>query len=227
MIGGSAAWAGEFVLSNPGGTWNTIYGQGFSPAVEPSPNPGALTTAYLEEFEFYKSGVADSATNFQLAILNAFYYDFNVQLTTGSGALLGLSNNTIASTAGLNEFDPITFDFSSLALPYGGSYGAVFVKNDGSGNLNPVLVSALTGNYEETPPGSGSYIPVPNYGGIDSYNYTTSNFINGGFFAAFSRAGDARFTATFNDGVVPEPSSVLLALCGMVLLATKLRADKR
>jgi len=211
------AVAGTFSLSTTGGTWNTIYGQGFSPSVDPSPNPGlsAGDTAYLDEFEFYKSGDSDSAANFKLAIVQPFYYDYSVQLTTSSSELIGLSTNTIASTGSLVEGDAITFNFASLPLNYGTDYGAVAVTDDGSGNLTPVLFSAWTVNYVEDPPSSGTYIPVPNYGGIDNYNYTTSNYIGGGYFSAFDRAGDAVFTATLH--AVPEPASLLLMLGGVAL----------
>lgn len=203
--------AAEFTISQPGGTWNTIYGQGFSPSVGAMPDlglgPGEPVT--LESFTFYKSGLADSAADIRLAVLDAFYYDFNTPLTTGSASLVGLSDNTVASTAALAEFDPIAFTFTGLDLTNGSDYGAIFVNVGGGGEVTPVLVSALTGNYVEAEP--GVFLPEPNYGGLDVFQYTTSNFINGGFFAAFDRAGDASFDAVFS--AIPEPSCLaLLAL---------------
>lgn len=217
MVATQPAVATPFTLSCTGSTWNTIYGQGFSPSVDPSPNLGlsAGDTAYLDQFEFYKSGTSDSAANFRLAIVQPFYYDYGVQLTTSSSALIGLSTNTIASTASLVEGDPITFDFASLPLNNGTGYGAIAVTDDGSGNLTPVLFSAWTANYVEDPPSSGTYVPDPNYGGLDNYDYTVSNYISGGYFSAFGHAGDAAFTATLH--AVPEPVSLLLLVGGVAL----------
>jgi hypothetical protein len=74
-----------------------------------------------------------------------------------------------------------------------------------------VLVSSLVANYQEVPPGSGSFHPVPNYGTDSQFQYATSNFITtnsfGSFFNTFSFAGDANFTA-FLDTAVPEPASL-------------------
>lgn len=203
------AEAVSFSLSQSGGTWNTIYAQGFSPSVDATPDPGlsAGDLVSLDSFTFYKSGVADAASDIRLAITEGLYYDYTTPLTTGSAALAGLSDNTIASTAGLATNDAIAFSFTGVDLTYGNDYGAVFVTESG-GVLTPVLVSALTANYVETAPGSGVFVPETNYGGIDNFNYATSNFINNGFFNAFSRAGDAAFFAEFS--VVPEPSCLLL-----------------
>ena len=60
-----------------GGSWNTVYAQGFSPSVSPNPDPGAAAgdTVYLDSFQFYKSGNADTATDIRLAILNNLFAD--------------------------------------------------------------------------------------------------------------------------------------------------------
>ena len=117
--------------------------------------------------------------------------------------------------------DPISFSFPSLSLTYGSDYAAVFVNDDGSGALTPVLVSALTENYVESPPSSGVFVPASNYGGDSQFQYATSNFINNGFFSTFAFAGDAAFEATFS--LVPEPGSGLLALATAVMLFAKRR----
>ena len=204
-----------------GGTWQTLYVQGFSPSITPSPDPGAAAgdTVYLNQFQFYKSGTADSASNIQLAIFNTMYPNLSGLATSTSG-FVGLSTNTIASTASLNLGDPETFTFNNLPLTYGSSYGAIFVNvgtDTGNGApLTPVQVSALAEDYVESPVGSGTYIPSPNYGGLDNYSYATSNFINGNYFSAFSHAGDALFTASLT--AVPEPASLgLIVLGGLAL----------
>ena len=220
--------AAPFLTSyTDGGTWNTVYAQGFDPSVSPNPDPGVATgsTVYLNQFQFFKSGNADTAANVRLAILDNLYA--NLQgLTTSSSSVVGLSSNTIASTAPLATGDAITFDFASLPLTYGGDYGAVFVNVGPNGELTPVRVSALTANYQDN--GSGQFHPTTNYGTEDQFQYTTSNFIStnefGSFFSAFSFAGDANFRATL-DTQVPEPTFVGLAAVGAV--AATLRRRRR
>lgn len=197
-----------------GGTWNTVFTQGFNTKLDANPDPGAAdgTEVTLSKFEFFKSGNADSAADVRLAILNNLFVDMSGGLTTSNPAFVGLSTNTLASTAGIATGDPIVFDFADLPLSYGNNYAALFVNvgtDTGSGApLTPVQVSALTANYVDV--GGGVFEPVPNYGGSDNFNLATSNFINSGFFNTFSFAGDANFRATFN--VVPEPSTWLLAV---------------
>ncbi len=197
-----------------GGTWNTVYAQGFSTSLGANPVPGAVNgdPVLLSQFQFFKSGNSDAAANIQLAIFNTMYPNLT-GLTTSSPSFVGLSANTIASTAGLNTGDPITFTFSNLPLVYGNNYSAVFVNVSG-GAITPVLVSALTANYALQ--GDGFYHPVTNYGTESQYEFTTSNFINGSYFSAFSYAGDANFSATLS--TVPEPGvCALLALGGLML----------
>ena len=209
------------------GTWNTVYAQGFRPSLDASPDPGLSTgdPVSLEQFDFLKSGSVDSAANIQLAIVDNLFYDYSVQLTTGSSAFVGISSNTIASTAGIATGDPISFTFSSLPLTYGSDYAAVFVNDDGLGNLTPVLVSALTENYIESPPSSGNFVPATNYGTDSEFQYATSNFISGGFFSTFSLAGDAGFEATFS--AIPEPTSALLMVAAMSMLLSRRRTNRR
>lgn len=205
-----------------GGSWNTVYAQGFSPATSPSPNPGlaAGDVVYLDSFAFYKSGNADSAANIRLAILSNLFADLT-GLSTSHSALVGLSTNAVASTGPLGPGEAIAFDFANLPLTYGNNYAAVFVNVGGGGELTPVLVSALTANYAETPPGSGSYHPSSNYGTENDFQLATSNFIVtdqfGQFFNTFTFAGDANFSAALN--TVPEPSSIGLAAGGLAIVA--------
>jgi hypothetical protein len=219
VIAQPAAAATFTVSYTDGGTWNTVYVQGFSPAVEPNPDLSlsAGSTVNLEEFSFFKSGNADGNSNIQLAILDTIWYDFNTQLTTSSAALVGLSSNTFADTTSIATGDPITFDFNGLPLTNGSDYAAVAVNVDGGGNVTPVKISALTADYVETPAGSGTWKPETNYGGDSVWQYATSNYINAGYFSTFGYAGDADFVASFS--VVPEPASILLAIGGAVLVA--------
>jgi hypothetical protein len=210
-------WADPFTVSYlDGGSWNTLYVQGFSPSLGANPNPGlaAGDSAYLRKFEFFKSGNVDSAALIRLAILNNIFGDLT-GLSTSSPLVVGLSNNTIASTALIPTGDPIAFDFNNLPLTYGNNYAAVFVNVGLNGELTPVRVSALHTNYVETPPGSGSFHPATNYGTESQFVYATSNFITvnqfGRFFNTFSFAGDANFRATLN--TVPEPGAIVLSLC--------------
>ena len=194
-----------------GGSWRTIYAQGFKASVSPTPNPGlGLTdTVHLDRFQFFKSGTADTASNIQLAIVNNIFLNLQT-FTTGSPELVGLSTNTIASTASIATGDPITFNFNHLPITYGAdnqdelgnnNYAAVFVNNNG-GTLTPVLVSALGVDYLE-----GQNEIESDYGPLGDYYLSTSNFTNtdsfGTFFATFNatdsgRYGDSNFVATYD-----------------------------
>jgi hypothetical protein len=183
---------------------------------------------FLEQFQFFKSGNADTASNFQLAILNNLFADLT-GLSTSHGAFVGLSTNTVASTAPLATGDAITFDFAGLPLTYGNNYAAVFVNVGAGGELTPVRVSALTANYTEQPPGSGTFLPQSNYGAPDQFQYATSNFITtnlfGQFFTTFSGAGDANFNATLN--TVPEPSTLALSMASVAAAVAMRRRARR
>ncbi|HEY1685185.1 MAG TPA: PEP-CTERM sorting domain-containing protein [Tepidisphaeraceae bacterium] len=198
-----------------GGTWNTVYAQGFNTSLGASPTPTANTgdPVTLSQFSFYKSGNSDSATNIQLAIFNTMYPNTAAMSTDPSTGFVGLSTNTIASTASLNTGDPINFMFNNLSLAYGSDYSAIFV-NDSGGTLTPVLVSALTTNYVQE--SDSNYHPATNYGTEGEYQYTTTNYISSGYFSAFSYAGDANFTANLT--AAPEPASLgLIAAAGLLL----------
>lgn len=193
-----------------GGTWRTVYAQGFKPSVSPNPDPAlAITdTVHLDRFQFFKSGMADSASNIQLAIVNNIFLNL-ATFTTSSPELVGLSTNTIASTASIATGDPITFNFNHLPLTYGANtqdelgnnnYAAIFVNNNG-GMLTPVLVSALGVDY------TGMNEIESDYGPPGDYYLSTSNYINtdsfGSFFATFNQTdsggyGDTNFVASYD-----------------------------
>jgi hypothetical protein len=225
------AFATPFTFSYlDGGSWNTVYAQGFSPSVSPNPNPGLVAgdPVFLKSFEFFKSGTADNLSNIRLVILNNIFGDIT-GLTTSSGLVEGVSNNTIASTAPLATGDSETFTFSNLPLIYGNNYAAVAANIDGSGNITPVRISALTANYVEVPPGSGTFHPQTNYGTESQFIYATSNATTvnqfGTFFNTFSFAGDANFRATFS--TVPEPATAMLTVASILLAGGAGRRRRR
>src|SRR5262245_42352349 len=100
-----------------GGSWNNVYVQGFNASLLPAPDPGLSTGTpiYLTQFQFYKSGNVDSASNVKLAIISNIFADLT-GFNTSSSFLVGLSNNTVASSAPIATGDPIPFSFSSLPL---------------------------------------------------------------------------------------------------------------
>ncbi|HZZ27659.1 MAG TPA: PEP-CTERM sorting domain-containing protein [Pirellulales bacterium] len=225
----TSALADSYTLGDTaGGHWNTDYVQGFNTSlIGPSGTaPSGLNNGdpvYLTQFQFFKSGNADSAANIQLAIINNIYSGSPTipNMTESSGPFVGISTNTIASTASLATGDAITFTFNNLQLSYGTDYAAYFVNVGAGGALTPVLVSTLDANYADQ--GGGDFHPVPNYGTDSQFNYTTSNSISGGFFSAYSYAGDANFLATLSYTAAPEPSSIILALGGFGVLALAAR----
>lgn len=205
--------AGSYTVAyTDGGSWNTVYAQGFNTQLGASPNPGANVgdTVTLSQFQFYKSGNADTASNIQLAIFNTMYPNTATMSTNPSSGFVGLSTNTIASTASIATGDPIAFTFDNLPLTYGSDYSAIFVNNSG-GTLTPVLVSALTANYAQQ--SDNNFHPVTNYGTETQYQYTTTDFINGGYFSAFSYAGDADFSASLATAPEPAALGILGAAC--------------
>jgi hypothetical protein len=230
LLAGAALWSAGVnpasastytVAETTGNNWQTLYVQGFSTSVGAAPTPIANNgdEIDLSQFQFFKSGAVDTAANIQLAIFNTMYPDLSTQMTTTSASFVGLSTNTILSTAPLNLGDAETFTFNNLPLKYGNDYGAIFVNVSGT-TLTPIRVSALAEDYSDD--GTGNFFPVPNYGGTDNFTYATSNFINGNFFSAFSHGGDALFSAQLS--TVPEPASLgILGLAAMFSLRRRSR----
>jgi hypothetical protein len=207
-----------------GGSWSTVYAQGFSTSLGATPTPGVAngSTVDLTQFQFFKSGTADSAANIQLAVFNTMYPNLT-GLTESSSAFVGLSANTLASTAALNTGDAETFTFNNLALTYGNDYMVMFVNVGAGGALTPILVSALTCNYALQ--SDNNYHPTANYGTESQFQYATANYINGSYFSAFSYGGDALFNATLT--ATPEPGVMTLLGCGMAALAGRRLWRKR
>jgi hypothetical protein len=203
------------VAFTDGGSWSTVYAQGFSTSLGASPNPGVPNgnVVQLTQFQFFKSGTADSAANIQLAIFNTMYPNLT-GLNESSSAFVGLSANTLAGTGSLNTGDAETFSFNNLSLNYGNDYMAMFVNVGAGGTLTPILVSALTANYALQ--GDGNYHPTDNYGTETQFQYATANFINGSFFSAFSYGGDALFNASLS--ATPEPGVLTILGCGVAAL---------
>ena len=205
------------------GNWNAIYAQGFSLGTNDSGFGAAGVTpgsaASLTQFQFFRSGrtsvnddgtggTLPTPTNVQLAIVNNFFLDLST-FTTSSPELVALSTNTIATipVSNLSSGEPLTFTFDNVPLTYGPSsalntaydYAAIFVNNNG-GTLTPVRVPAIIVNYVQNPPGSGTYVPLHDYGNptVD-YRNAVSNYINGTFFATFNGYyADADFIANFS-----------------------------
>jgi hypothetical protein len=199
-----------------GGSWRTVYAQGFRANVTPTPDPnhGPTDSVLLDRFQFFKSGSSDTATNIQLAIVSNYFLDLTPgQFTTNTSitpSFVGLSTNTIANTASIATGGAITFNFSHLPLNYGffdaqeffpANYVAIFVSNNG-GILTPVLVSTLGVNYI-----SGQNEIESDYGQPGDYFLATSNYTHtntsGTFFDTFNatdsgRYGDTDFIASFD-----------------------------
>ena len=238
VIGSAVAMFGPVAAASPytvsytdGGNWQTLFVQGFNSSLGATPNPGlsAGDPVYLTKFEFFKSGSTDSAANIRLAILNSIFpgSPLITNTTTTSPTVVGLSTNTVASTAGIATGDPIVFDFNNLPLSYGSDYAAVFMNvgtDVGSGApLTPVRVSALAANYVDI--GGGDFHPASNYGTESQFAYATSNFIKpDGYFNTFSYAGDANFRATIE--TVPESATIALFAAGVAMLSAGGRRRK-
>ncbi len=214
----SSALALEFTTSyTDGETWNQLYAQGFKPAMDANPDPGYAydDTVNLNRFDFYKAGLEQGgttvpeATNVSLVILANVFMDLT-GLTAATAGVLGVSDNVIADTSTIATGDPITFNFAAgVPLEYGDAesigdltYAALLVTNDGSGNLTPVLVPAMTADYIDD--GTGTYVPESDYGDVDyDYYLAASNYLTvdewGTWLWMFEPAhGDASFTAYFD-----------------------------
>jgi len=228
----AAVSAAPYTISKTdGGNWQTLYVQGWNSSLGATPNPGLSngSPVYLTQFEFFKSGTADTAANIRLAILNNIFPNNPTvtNTTSTSPTVVALSSNTVLSTAAIATGDPIVFTFNNSPLTYGSDYAAMFVNvgvDTGNGApLTPVRVSALAANYVDV--GGGDFHPSTNYGTESQFNYATSNFINNGFFSTFAYAGDANFRATLD--AVPEPAAIGLALYGLgIAMASKRRNRK-
>ena len=213
-----AAWAVPFQTGfDSGGNWNFAYAQGFSPSVRANPDPftdpmlGLEDTVNLSRFRFFKSGYEVSAgeplvtTNFQLAIVDNFFLDLSL-FTTSSPELVGLSTNTIATTASYATGAAMDFLFDDLELSYGAiDYAAIFVRNDGAGNFEVVGVPVMIVNYVETPPESGTWLPDVDYGDPNAdWVYSASNFRTDNYLNSFNAPyGDVSFVAFFNEVATP------------------------
>ena len=225
---GTTVLAAPFTASySDGGTWDTIFGQGFNSFVNDGgvdPNEFDFGDPVpLTRWEFFKSGEADAATNIRMAIIAPLYADITgLNANDPNGPVVGLSTNTIASTAGIATGDPIRFNFEGgLELVFGDYYGAIMVNVDESGNLTTVLVSALTADYIPTVADPNVFIPETNYdfsadpNGIvidpvnnADFNTSASNFSHidefGTFFDGFTGGGDANFVAYFDTTFPPD-----------------------
>jgi hypothetical protein len=212
-----SAFAVSFTTSyTAGGTWRTVYAQGFRANVTPTPDPGhaPTDTVLLDRFQFFKGGTADTATNIQLAIVSNLFLDITpgqfTTNTTTTPAFVGLSTNTISDTASIATGGAITFNFNHLPLNYAffdaqqsfpANYAAIFVNNN-NGVLTPLLVSTLGVNYV-----TGQNEIESDYGQPGDYFLSTSNFshtnASGTFLDSFNATdsggyGDTNFVASFD-----------------------------
>ncbi len=187
-------WAGSEL--DPG-----IYGQGFSPSLMPSQAGHiAADKVGLDQISFFKDGNDDGQTDIKLVIVRDLFMDLN-GLTTSTEGVVGISSNAV-TTDGLAVNDEYSFSFDNLQLNYIDDYGAIFVNDDGLGNLTPIKVSALIADYEETSPGSGIFVPTTNYGTETDAQFSASSLLNsvveGDFLSALDAGGDAKFKAIFD-----------------------------
>jgi hypothetical protein len=234
-IGGTAALAVPFQVGfDHRENHDHAFAQGFSPSVRANPDPftdpmlGLEDLVPLDRFRIFKSDYQFEdpenpgmflpliATDFKLAIVDNYFLDLST-FTTSSPQLIGLSTNTIATTETLTAGTPIDFAFDSLEISYGAiDYAAIFVKDDGAGNLSVVDVPLMLVTHAESPPGSGTFVPTLEYGSPTSdFIYSASNFRNGNFLTTFHPPyADVSFVAYFdlqeaempgdfnNDGIV-------------------------
>jgi hypothetical protein len=230
VVGAAAAlpaWAVTFTSSyTDGGTWRTLFAQGFKPSVNPSPNPGLAIAdvVHLDRFQFFKSGATEydtgggvmapipPALDVQLAIVNSIETGngangifVNLQtLTTTSPYLIGLSTNTIADVSTIATGDPITFNFDHLELVYGEDSSEELINN----NYGAILV-------KKNPDNTLSPVRVPaivvdyldgqneiesDYGQPGNYFLSGSNFMHTNDFGTYLDAFNATATNRHGDG---------------------------
>lgn len=224
-LAASTAQAVPFVTAyTDGEQWNSIYAQGFSPLVNPTPDPGLdfVTPVYLDRFQFFKAGLIEGAVEVsepvRLVILNNFFPDLT-GLNAEHAAVVGVSTNSV-DTASAPIGSPLTFNFDHLELDYAVNpdYAALYVTEGEGGELTPVLVPSMIADYVESEPGSGVFAPESDYGDPQlEFQYAASNFLTVNEFGTYLSAfdvphGDASFVAYFdlptlagdynNDGLV-------------------------
>lgn len=221
---GTTACADPFTSSYlDGGSWELMFGQGFNAFVNDGDPPNIPDPVPLTRFEFYKSGLEDTASNIKLVILNGLYPDLTgFDVNDPNGPVIGVSTNTIATTTGIGIGAPLRFDFEGVDLVFGEYYGAIFANIDEAGIWTPVLVSSLATNYVQTDPNdpNSPYFPETNYDfsadpngmlpdpNAPDYNTSGTNFMHtdefGTFFDGFTGGGDANFTAYYDFTFPPE-----------------------
>ena len=205
----NVASAQTFVTDFSGwANWNVLYAQGFSPYLQPTPDPGLEfgDTVSLDRFQFFKAGLIDGAAEvaepFRLAIVDNYFLNLT-NLAVDDPAIVGLSTNVINGSASTAVGAPFTFNFEGLELDYFTDYAAIYVTESG-GMLSPALVPSMIVSYVETEPGSEVYVPEGDYGDPDGeYQYAASNFINDltteSYLATFNAPyADASFVAYYN-----------------------------
>ncbi|BAM03148.1 PEP-CTERM sorting domain-containing protein [Phycisphaera mikurensis] len=219
-VTGTAA-AVPFTLSTPLGGATTAYGQSFVPSLGATPDPGLAPSdsVFLETFGFTSGGDGVGSTSTLLAVLPAAFFDFSGGLTAADA--VGVSTNTVDTTSAVygTAYD---FEFGGLELSYtdDAPYSAVFVTDDGAGNLTPLGVSVAFVGFEESSP--GVFTPITNLGGTGNFDVTAlfGPPSGTGFLGGATDAQDLAITATFD--TVPEPASLaLVALGGVALLGRR------
>lgn len=229
LLGSSvAASAATFTEGNiAGGTWSSIQGQSFGPGIEPAPAQGlaAGSPVYLTGFELVRSGAGfgDPNANVHLAIMPAAFFDWNGD-PDGSFAptvsdAVGISANSVNPST-LAAGDSILFGFGAgLQLAYGSVYSATYVTLGVGGELTRVAVGSLIADFAEVEP--GVFKPSPNYGGESNFDATAlfADSDGNGFLEGCGFACDASFQASFSTVPVPEPGSLMVAVCGLAAVA--------
>lgn len=217
--------AATFTVANNtnAGSYGVVTGQGFSAVATDSSTPTTTgATVYLTQFQFFKAdpAAADSGSNFSLVVFNTAYPNLG-DATATAAAKVGTSTNSISSTAGYTSGQAVTFNFDSLPLVYGNTY-SVGLFSGAPSSSTAVTISALTANYEND--GTGNYFPTTNYGGTDNYQAAAYGGVTGGYYSAYSHAGDTNFYATLSTTPAPEPATLAcLAIggAGMVMRRRK------